>query len=217
MLTLLLGKRVWHKRYNDWLETITTTYYGFVSNHRPTWNTSVHTTALSPPCDNSDDKQVSNTQTILRTSSRNDLGDVSAEFSSLSHVPLCSKRYRPRLWKWRPPTDPCQLLQTEGGFRTKSTQGNPSSFKWPCAGMFNQADRGIRTWHTLVQSKSWGINDYSSVEDLWEKGYGHKLPSVVKAPLVPCWLLITHRLNNEEHGSQQTGCSAETQLQILGR
>lgn len=34
--------------------------------------------------------------------------------------------------------------------------------------------------------------------------------------LCVAWLL-THRLHNEERSSQQTGCSVETQLQILGR
>lgn len=46
--------------------------------------------------------------------------------------------------------------------------------------------------------------------------YQSVLPSEVKA--LSLWFdwLLTHRLNNEEHSSQQTGRSAETQLQILG-
>lgn len=46
--------------------------------------------------------------------------------------------------------------------------------------------------------------------------YQSVLPSEVKALSLWFEWLLTHRLNNEERSSQQTGRSAETQLQILG-
>lgn len=187
----------------------------------PTWNTSVHTTAFSPPCNTEGHKlniRIVNQghRTVCTPRKLADTDSRPTAVDWIFYRPVCSKVCRRRLLWWFHPIDSIRQL---------GNSKNMTQFDWVTNSFL--LSTSYSSWGSIDEAERWKTVTYPDSRPalgrrwrfLWTGSANKQAVIASTAPKLLCNLALrwslTYRLDDEEQCAQQTGDSAKSQLQIL--